>query len=531
MGTKRATIILMGTLIGIAHFSLRVFGEKCCDSFLYVEDALCDIRQAVRMIYFGSFRQSLSAEDTLRLSPELRAIFQRAPSLGECLPEHGCHPARAFLLGLPWVGGVELLHLSPSQAAWFYLILQGIYSVLYAVGSFLLLYQITAGQLTGGRFTAWVLLLLIPPFTGYAHDVGGLQSLPIFSILLFVWGYERRCWKRLWFSIALAVVSFFADWKQAAFMMGLPLAVVLSGWAERWRVGGLFLATWLPIQIAWSAWVHRWTCRWVFTDPSSYLGITLCEGHREICWSPHYTHSYIHRKVGELQAFFGMPHVWFFHPHSLYLCMDYRLSSRLPFTPYEADCLPPWAFSPAFPKQRWYDAIRKWKAYFSPQYSLKQRIEIGKALYYEVDTLLSILRPTVGGRALFYRWVSILRDNLFHPPPYVYLRDARTRGRVPLWLRKAYFIWPSLYMPLIYGIGLIATLGGLWLYGKGRFTERQRLIFFLLAAYGWGQLVVPFVTGESEWRYFFPSVIAWIGLWGMIVPYLWGAWSYKPWSK
>lgn len=514
--------------MGISHFALRVFGEKCCDLLVYVEDALCDIRQAVRMIYFGSFRQPLSSEDTLRLSSELRAIFRRAPSLGECLPEHGCHPARAFLLGLPFVSGVELFHLSPAQAAWLYLVLQGLYSLLYAVGSFLLLYQSTEGQLTNGRITAWFLLLLLPPFVGYVHDAGGLQSLPIFSILLFLWGYEKKRWKWLWLSGVLAVVSFFADWKQAAFMMGLPLAAIVSGWAGRWRWVGLFLATWLPLQIAWSLWVHHWTCRWVFTDPSSYIGVTLCEGYREICWSPHYTHNYIHRKIGELQAFFGMPHIWFLHPHSLYLCMDYRLKPNPPFAPREADCLPSWAFSPAFPKQRWYRVIQKWKAYFSPQYSLKQRIEIGKALYHEIDTLLSLLRQTASTWAFFYRWASIVRDNLFHPPPYIYLSDERTYGRVPLWLRKAYFIWPSLYVPLVYGLGGAATLWGLWLYRKRLFSERQRLLFLLLGAYGWGQLVVPFLTGESEWRYFFPSLIAWIGLWGMIVPYLWRAWRGRP---
>ncbi|MCS6790394.1 MAG: hypothetical protein NZ580_05395 [Bacteroidia bacterium] len=531
MGIKQAYVILIGMLMGIIHFSMRVFGEKCCERLFYVEDALCDVRQAVRIIYFSSFRQPLSVLDTLRLSPELRAIFRQAPSLGECLPEYGCHPARALLLGIPFVGGVELLHLSPHQAAWFYLILQGTYSLLYAIGSLLLLYESTEGQLTGGRFAAWVLLLLLPPFTGYAHEFGGLQSLPIFSILLFLQGYQKNCWKRLWFSIALAVSGYFADWKQAAFMMGLPLAAILSGWHGRWRFLGLFLATWLPLQIAWSSWVHRWTCRWVLTDPSAYLGITLCEGYRETCWSPQYTHNYIHRKVGELQAFFGMPHIWFLHPHSLYLCMDYHLGARSGFTPYEPDCLPAWAFSPAFSKQRWYQLIQKWGAYFNPQQSIEQRIEIGKALYREVDTLLFLLRQTVGGRVLLYRWASIVYDNLFHPPLYIYLKGERSYGRVPLWLRKAYFLWPSLYIPLVYGLGLFATLWELWLYGKGLFSERQKLLFLLLSAYGWGQLVVPFITGESEWRYFFPPVIAWIGLWGMGVLYLWSGWRRKPWSR
>ncbi|MCS6790991.1 MAG: hypothetical protein NZ580_08440, partial [Bacteroidia bacterium] len=158
----------------------------------------------------------------------------------------------------------------------------------------------------------------------------------------------------------------------------------------------------------------------------------------------------------------------------------------------------------------------------------EQRIEIGKALYREVDTLLSLLRRTVQVRVLLYRWSSILYDNLFHPPPFVYLSEERSYGRVPLWLRKAYFVWPSWYIPGVYGIGVLATLWGLWLYRKGLLSERQKLLFLLLSAYGWGQLIVPFVTGESEWRYFFPSVVAWIGLWGMGVPYLWGKWKRKP---
>lgn len=466
-------------------------------SFFY-DDFMTNFRPMVNLLYNGSFSQPLSPAEREKIPPSLRIILDSAQSQGECLPHQGASPGTGILL-VPSIFLADWLDLKISQ---FETITQGLYHAYQILFLASLVYLLFLLHQAFEIKVFWLMLplllmpsyiLLVLRFESYLLPLG-------LSILTLVLSVKKRSYLYLFISTLFAVWAYFCKFRAAPFIFIPAIIWILSFGFNKGKPVFILLATWLIPQGLWSWHVYRHTCKLVLTDPSPIFSVTLCsENTLETCWSPKQVYNYVRVKLGDLEAILGMPHSIMYNPRSLMLCIGREIKKDS----ISAACLPKWVHSKVITREKWREILYNIKQYYhNDSLSEAEKVAVGKLIAKELDTIMVRLKSEYKWLPL-YRGLMVLKDNIFHPP----LTAEEGRGRVPRWVKQLYFNYISVYATLSLVLGLFSSLYFLIGIVRDIYPPFYRGVLLALIAATWGMIIVPVITGHSEWRYFFFSVL------------------------
>ncbi|MCS6896119.1 MAG: hypothetical protein NZZ60_08265 [Bacteroidia bacterium] len=484
--------------LSITHLLYTTYIERPPEErgFFY-DDFMTSFRPMVNLLYNGSFSQPLTSAERNNLPIPLRTILDSAQSQGECLPRQGSYPGIGTLL-LPSIILTDWLDLTIPQ---FERVTRALYFIYLTLFLSIIIYIVFEVCSFFHIKVYWGLLplLLLPPYL-LSMLMGDIYYFPLgLSVLALIASVKKRSYFYLFVSIFFAVWAYFSKFRAAPFIFIPVIIWMLSFGFDRGKPILILIPTWLIPQGLWSWHVYKHTCRWVLTDPSNIYGVTLCSNETvEACWMPTQVYNYVRIKLGELEAMLGMPHSIQYHPKSLMLCISQEIQKDSP----TAACLPEWVYSKVLTKDRWKKVLLDIKRHrFGDSLSKSEKVSIAKQVVRELDTIMAELRREYKWLP-FYRGVMVLYDNIFHPPQ----KAEEGRGRVPRWIKQAYFYYVSVYATTGLILGFFSSLYlliGIW---RNRYRTTEKGILLTLMGAAWGMIVVPVLTGHSEWRYFYISI-------------------------
>ncbi len=425
----------------------------------------------------------------------------------KCVPAHGCCISYSVLL-LP---GLILRDAFDLDFSFLVKYLHFILNIMIFASTFSMF--LSAAVISKTRIVFWSLILIFistPPlftshsFLGNISDTSG-YILPL-GFFLFYLAFTRDV-SPIFVAFSYFIILIISFGKPRFYPLSLiALLVPILSYGMKRRVLARLVVpfiAFLVLQAFWSIVIYKNSCKFALISTSPVYQYSSCDKtYSKDCETTEGVYSYTVVKAHELFAYFGLPHPFYYHPASPYICLGVFPSS-FPQAPWRA-CLPEWVYSNDFPPEKWYEMAYHLVCYYDTTLRADYRIVHGRIFTRQVDSLLPIFQKRYPWMP-FYRAWRVLSDNIFHPITIV-AGPAKSRGRFPLWAKRLYGGYASGYVGLAYILGFVGSLIGLWWWVRGRLEANQRFVFFALAGWGWAPLIGPLVTGHSEWRYFWPGV-------------------------
>ncbi|MCS7296943.1 MAG: hypothetical protein NZ611_01840 [Bacteroidia bacterium] len=505
---RRLGVFILGVGIGMLHFIIKVYVERGWnDNYLYIEDALCSIRQAANLIYCGSLNQQIRPSHIPQIPPEVWQIVEKNNS-GACSPPYGCYFGRTILIGIPFVLIVDGLNLTSKQAARLYTLMIGFYAVVNTGLIFLLLHILLYPTHKLIYYAGLGGLCIIPFYSGYftlSHQI-------VFTLSLITMSIQNSAVYSC-LSVLLSIFSYFTDWKNMPYALSVPFIWLIANGKRKLYLPIFFFVVWSIVQVSWSLFIYSHTCRWAIASTHTSFRYYSCDGYREMCYNTKEYFDYLSAKMLDLQAFFGLPHGNQPHNKSLSTCISLHVNKKEEKTILTCDLqfpyLPEWAFSEEFSIDEWQRTLHLIGIAMDTELPDSLIIRYSKLACQNIDKLMAAVKRQAYIRLLLYRWSNVIFYNMFHYIHYIKtLKDpALSRDRLPKWTKVLYFRYAQVFLPLIHSVGLVLSLVLIYLVIARKVSSHETLIALLLLSGTWGYLIPPLLTGHSEWRYFFHTQI------------------------